>query len=105
MDQPILSPTTAATNAITATATMFSRPVPASTEAAISTASPGTGRPKSSISSSPPTATYPYRSRYGAATPSRPGSAGAVIPPPGRMRYLWEAGAWHNPLEAASTVS
>ena len=52
----MLSPATAATNAITATSTMFSRPAPAYTAAATSTASPGTGMPKLSSSSRLPTA-------------------------------------------------
>jgi len=79
----MLSPSTAAANAITATSTMFSRPVPAKTDAAISTASPGTGIPKFSSRSRPATAAYPYRLRYGAIVASRPGRAGAVIQPSG----------------------
>ncbi len=49
---PMLSPTTAATNPTTPTATMLSCPEPAKMAPAMSTVSPGTGMPKSSTSTS-----------------------------------------------------
>ncbi|WP_308401982.1 ATP-binding protein [Streptomyces shenzhenensis] len=67
----------AATNAVTATATTFSCPAPAYTAAAISTVSPGTGTPKSSRKSRPPTAAYPQWSSSGARSAKTPGSGGA----------------------------
>ena len=59
MAKPMLSPVIAASVAITPTATTFSRPAPAYSEAAIKMVSPGTGIPKSSTRTSPATARYP----------------------------------------------
>src|SRR5215471_8212875 len=76
-------PATDAATASTPTATMLSRPAPAYRDPAISTVSPGTGRPRFSSTSRPATARYPYWSSRGATDASTPGSTGcaAIIPP------------------------
>ena len=56
---PILSPATAAQKPTRPTATTLSRPDPAKTAAAMSIVSPGTGIPKSSISTKKRTAHSP----------------------------------------------
>ena len=53
--KPMLSPTTAASTATRKTTAMFIWPAPAKTAAAINMISPGTGTPKSSRNSIPPT--------------------------------------------------
>jgi len=54
--KPMLSPSTAQIQAMTPTATTFSLPAPAYSEAAMRIVSPGSGMPKSSTRTRPPTA-------------------------------------------------